>query len=185
MGHLGAVIVHIYCHCSPSSTSTHHLRVRDSIALGYLVPTFGSHRILSSKMTSIMPPRRVSQSLHPDESLPQDSTINPPLHQPSTQIHPTITEGLESPNFGDIPEVQLHQPANMSTTTEGSSHNGGGASSTQTSGCVLHQSPPRTPSPIQVIHGNTELDQIQVQDCDEEAYEVEIAEEEEELISVQ
>jgi hypothetical protein len=39
--------------------------------------------------------------------------------------------------------------------------------------------------PTQVIQGDTELDQVQVQDWDEEAYEDEAVEEEEELIRVQ
>jgi hypothetical protein len=101
------------------------------IALGYLVPTFGFHRVLSSKMTLTMPSRRFSQRLHPDEDLPQTSTQN---HAP-TQILSTIAEGPENPSFSDIPEVQLHQPANnMSTIAVGSSQNNGGTSSTQTNG---------------------------------------------------
>jgi hypothetical protein len=65
------------------------------------------------------------------------------------------------------------------STVAGSSHNGGGASSTQTLGGAPHQSPPRVPSPPQ------ELDQVLVQDWDEEAEEDEVAAEEEELIRVQ
>jgi hypothetical protein len=156
MGHLRVVIVHICFHCAlyrplhfiPYS----HLHVRDSIALSYLVPTFGTHRVLSSKTTLIMPSRRVSQRLHPDEVLPQALTQNhPPLYHPSTQILTTITKGSEHPAFGDILEVQLYQPANISTTAAGSSQNGGGASSTQTNGGDPHQSPLRAPLSIQVI----------------------------------
>jgi hypothetical protein len=66
----------------------------------------------------------------------------------------------------------------------GSSQNGGGTSSTQTNEGAPHQSPPRAPSPVQVIHANAEFDQIQMQDWDEEAEEDEAATEEEELIRV-
>jgi hypothetical protein len=61
----------------------------------------------------------------------------------------------------------------------------GGTSSTQANGGALHQSPLQAPSPAQVIQGDPELDQIQVQDWDQEAYEDEAVEEEEELIRVQ
>jgi hypothetical protein len=73
----------------------------------------------------------------------------------------------------------------MSTTIAGSSQNSGGTSSTQTNGGAPHQSPLRAPSPIQVIQGNAESDQIQVQDWGEEAEEDEVIVEEEELIRVQ
>jgi hypothetical protein len=59
----------------------------------------------------------------------------------------------------------------MSTTATGSSQNGGGTSSTQTNRGDPHQSPLRAPSPVQVIQGNVEFDQIQVQDWDKEAEE--------------
>jgi hypothetical protein len=85
-----------------------------------------------------MTPRRVSQRLHLDKDLAQAFTDN----HPSTQTNSTIVEGLEHLTFGYIPEVQLHQPHNMSTTTAGSSQNSGGASSTQTSRGAPHQSPP-------------------------------------------
>jgi hypothetical protein len=110
--------------------------------------------------------------------------MNQPTH-PSTQVLPTITEGPEHPGFGNILEVQLHELTNNLSTTTGSSQNGGGTSSTQTNGGGLHQSPPRAPSPAQVIQGDAELDQVQVQDWDEEAYEDEVVEEEEEFIRVQ
>jgi hypothetical protein len=71
----------------------------------------------------------------------------------------------------------------MSTTITGSSQNGRGTSSTQTNGGAPHQSPPRAPSSIQVIEGDVELNQVQVQDWDEEDNEDEVAEEE--LIRVQ
>jgi hypothetical protein len=75
---------HLLSLCSPGHLHfipCCHLRVRDLITLGYLVPTFGAHHILSSKTTLIMPPRRVSQCLHPDECLPQASTQNnSPIH---------------------------------------------------------------------------------------------------------
>jgi hypothetical protein len=129
----------------------------------------------------MMPPRRISQRLHPDEDLPQTSDQNQtPLHHPSTWALP-ITEVTEHPAFNNILEVQL-QPANMSTTAAGSSQNGGGASSTQTNESAPHQSPLRAPSPVQVIQGDAEFDQIQIQDWDEEVDEDEAAAEEKELI---
>jgi hypothetical protein len=73
----------------------------------------------------------------------------------------------------------------MSTTAAGSSQNGRGASSTQTNGGDPRQSPPRAPLLAQIIQGDHEIDQVQVQDRDEEAYEYETTEEEEELIRVQ
>jgi hypothetical protein len=127
----------------------------------------------------------MSQRLHPDEGPSRESTNNPPLHQLSTQKLPTITEDPEHPTFGDIPEVQLHQPAHISTTTAGPSQNSGAASSTQTGGGAPHQSPARAPSPIHMAKGDAELDQVQIHDWDEEAKEDEAAEEEEELARVQ
>jgi hypothetical protein len=121
-------------------TSISYLRVRDMITLGSLVTTFGAHCSLSSKTTLIMPPRKVSQCLYPGKALPKMSTQrNPPLTHPSTQSLSTITEGSEHSTFSDIPEVQLHQPANLSTTTVGSIQNGGSTSSTQKNGCAPHQ----------------------------------------------
>jgi hypothetical protein len=104
---------------------------------------------------------------------------------PSTQILSTITEGLEHPAFSDILEVQLHQPNNnMPTIVVRSSQNDGGASSTQTNGGAPHQSPLWSPSPVQVIQGDVELEQVQLQDWEEEASKDEAAEEEE-LLRVQ
>jgi hypothetical protein len=94
-------------------------------------------------------------------------------------------EGSEHPIFDDIPEVQLHQLATISTTVVGSSQNGGGTSSTQTNGSNPCQSPLRPLSLVQVIQGDAELDQIQVQDWNEEAEEDKTVVEEEELARVQ
>jgi hypothetical protein len=104
--------------------------------------TFGVHRGLSSKIILTMPPRRMSQHLHPDEVPPQESTNNPSHHQLSTQNLPTIVEDPNHPIFGDILEVQLHQPVYISTTATRPSQNSGTASSTQTSGRAPRQSPP-------------------------------------------
>jgi hypothetical protein len=111
-----------------------------------------------------MPLRRMSQYLHPDEGPLRESTNNPPLHQPSTQNLPTIIEDHEHPTFGDIPEVQLHQPAHISTTAAGASQNTGAASSTQTDGWAPRQSPTRAHSPIHMAQGDAELIQIQIHD---------------------
>jgi hypothetical protein len=62
-----------------------------------------------------MPPKRVSQCLHPDEAPPQESTNPAQPNQPSTQILPTIVEGQEHPTFRNTPELQLHQPTHAST----------------------------------------------------------------------
>jgi hypothetical protein len=85
----------------------------------------------------------------------------------------------------DIPEVEVLCPTNnTSNTTPGSSQNDGGASSTQTNGGTSHQSPPRAPSPLQVIQDNTDLEQVPVEDWDEEAFKDE-AVELDELVRVQ
>jgi hypothetical protein len=136
------------------------------VALGYLIPIFGAHRVESLKVTLTMPPGRTSQCLHPDEGSTQTSDQNQ-THHPSTQALPTIVEGAEHLTFDTIPQVKL-QPANMSTTTVGFNQNGKAASSTQTNGGAQHQTSSRAPSLIQVIHGDPEFDQIQVQDWVEE-----------------
>jgi hypothetical protein len=76
--------------------------------------------------------------------------------------------------------VELQHPANnnTSTTAPGSSQNFEGTSSTQTNEGAPHQSPPRSPSPIQVIQDNTELEHVQVEDWKEEAFKDAAAEEE-------
>jgi hypothetical protein len=91
----------------------------------------------------------------------------------------TIAEGSKDPTFGDIFELQLHQPATMFTTAAGSSQNGGGTSSTQTNRGDPHQSPPRALPLVQDVQGNGELNQIQVQDWDNEVEEDEAATKEE------
>jgi hypothetical protein len=72
----------------------------------------------------------------------------------------------------------------MSTTAVGSSQNGGGTRSIQTNGGALHQSPLWAPSLVQVIQGDIKLEQVQLQDWEEEAFEDKAAEEEE-LLRVQ
>jgi hypothetical protein len=67
----------------------------------------------------------------------------------------------------------------MSITVVGSSQNGGGASSTQTDGGALHQSPLWAPLSVQVIQGDVDLEQVQLQDWEEEVSEDEAVEEEE------
>jgi hypothetical protein len=79
--------------------------------------------------------------LHPDEGPLRECTNNPPLHKPSTQNLPTIAKDLERPTFGDNPEVQLHQPAHISTIAAGPNQNGSAASSTQIGRGAPHQSP--------------------------------------------
>jgi hypothetical protein len=108
-----------------------------------------------------------------------------------TSIHPHSDrllwsfKGSEHQSFGDILEVEvLHPVNNTSTTAPGSSQNVGGASSTQTNGGAPHQSLTRASLPRQVIQDNTELEQIQVEDWEDEAYEIEAAEEAE-LVRVQ
>jgi hypothetical protein len=74
----------------------------------------------------------------------------------------------------------------MSTTAQGCSQNSGAASSTQTNGGAPLKTSLRAPLSVQVIHDNPEFDQLQVQDCNQEAKEIEAtAEEEEELNRVQ
>jgi hypothetical protein len=97
----------------------------------------------------------------------------------------TITEGSEHPTFSDIPELELHQPATMSTTASGSSQNDRGTSSTQTNRGDPCQSSLRELPLVQDAQGDAELDQIQVQDWDEKAKEDEVTAEEEGLARVQ
>jgi hypothetical protein len=129
-----------------------------------------------------MPSRRTSQHLHPDEGSTQTSDKNQ-THHPSTQALPTIAEGVEHLTFDTIPQVQL-LPANMSTAATGSSQDGGATSSTQTNGGAPHQTSSGATYLAQVIHDDPEFNQIQVQDWDEEAEEIDAAVEEEELIRV-
>jgi hypothetical protein len=143
------------------STFTPFPRVWDQIAFSHLIPTFGTHRVLSMKITWTMPPRRTSQRLHPNEALRQNLAENhQTIPHPSTQTLSTIPKGPGPSTLGNIPKVQPHQLANMSTTVPNSSQNNGGASSTQTNGGAPHQSPLRAPSLIQLIQGDTEFDQI-------------------------
>jgi hypothetical protein len=108
----------------PSCSGTNNPRL--------FTPTFGTHHVPSSKTTLAILPMRICQRFHPVEGPPRESTNYPPLHQPSTQSIPTITKDPEHPTFRDIPEVQLHQPAHISTTTTRPSQSSGAASSTQT-----------------------------------------------------
>jgi hypothetical protein len=88
--------------------------------------------------------------------------------------------GLEHATFDVVLEVELQHPANnnTSTTAPRSSHNFGGTSSTQTNGGTLHQSPLWAPSLIQTIQDNAELEQVQVEDWEDHAFEAEAVEEE-------
>jgi hypothetical protein len=155
----------------------------DSLRLFTL--TFGAHHVQSSKTTLTMPSRRLSQRLHPGEGPMKESTDSPCLHQPSTQILPTIAEELEHPTFTNTPEVQLHQPAHAFTVVVGPSQNSGTANSSQTGGGAPRQSPPRAPSPIHMFPRDAELDQVQIHDWDKEAKEDKAVAEEEELDRVQ
>jgi hypothetical protein len=120
----------------------------------------------------MMPPRRLIQHLlRPgDEALPQPSTIQ---NQPPTQNLPGIAEGREHAIFTDIEKVELQHATNINTsaTVIGSSQNSGSVDSTQTNGGVLHQSPPRASSPIQVIQEHAEFEQHQVEDWKDEVSE--------------
>jgi hypothetical protein len=101
---LSRTLVHNLQHTPPCSKPR---------GFGYLIPIFGAHYVLIPRRTLIMPPCQTSHRLHLDEGRPQSSGQNqPPLDHPPTQILPTITEGSEQLAFGDIPEVQLHQPSN-------------------------------------------------------------------------
>jgi hypothetical protein len=106
----------------------------------------------------------VSNRLHLVDTPPQESIIPPPPNQSTTQILPTIIEGVEHLTFEDIPEMRLHQPINTSTEMEPSHST---ATSSQATIGAPHQPPPRAPSPIH------------------EAEEDEAAVEEEELARVQ
>jgi hypothetical protein len=106
------------------------------------------------------PKRKTNQRLHPDEGSTQTFDQNQ-THHPSTQALPTIAEGIEPLAFDTIPQAQL-QPSNMPTIAAGSSQNGRATSSTQINGGAPNQTSPRAPSLVQVIHDDSEFDQIQV-----------------------
>jgi hypothetical protein len=72
----------------------------------------------------------------------------------------------------------LHLANNTYTIATGSSQNAKGATSTQTNRGGPHQWLSRAPLPIQLIQGNVELEQIQVEDWEDEAFEDEVADEE-------
>jgi hypothetical protein len=113
------------------------------------------------------------------------TTQRPPIQQQSLQTLPTITEATENLTFNNIAEIQLQQ-VNLSTSIAGTSQNGEGASSTQTSegDQYLSAIPPPPPPPLQVSLGEAELNQNEVQDWDE-TEEDEAEARENELIRVQ
>jgi hypothetical protein len=121
----------------------------------------------------MMPSRQFSHRLHPDEDMPQTSTHS----QPPTQILSTIAEGLEHATFGDIPEFDvIPPPNNVSTAAAGLSQNAGGTNSTQINEGAPPQSPPWAPFLLQVIQGNADPKQIQVEYSENEVVaEVELA----------
>jgi hypothetical protein len=105
-----------------------------------------------------------------------------------THIFSTIVEGSEHLTFGDIPEIQLQHIANNTSTTANNtstaannttSQNVRGTSSIQTNEGAPHHFPQWSPLPIQVIQGDVEIEQDQVQDWEEEDFEEEVAEDEE------
>jgi hypothetical protein len=148
--------------------------VQDQATFGYLIPIFGVHLVLSLKTILMMPPRTISQYLHPDEGLLETSDQNqPPLQHPSTKALPTITKVVEL-TFDNIPEVQLQQTT-MSTTAVVTSQGNEGD---------LHLNTNPHPPPSQVNQGEAEFNQIEVQYWDE-AEEEEVEADENELIRVQ
>jgi hypothetical protein len=122
-----------------------------------------------------MPPKRMSNRLHPQNPPPQESIIPPPPNQPpawSTQILPAIAEGVEYPEFEDIPKMCLDQPINTSTEVEPSHII---STSNQAAERDLHQPPPQ----------EEESDHVQIDDWDNEAKEEATTSAEEELARVQ
>jgi hypothetical protein len=119
-----------------------------------------------------MPPKRVSNRLHPQNPPSQESIIPPPPNQPPTQILPAIAEGAEYPEFEDIPKMCLHQPINTSTKVKPSHII---ATSSQAAERDLHQPPPQEEEP----------DHVQIDDWDNEAEEEAGTSAEEELARVQ
>jgi hypothetical protein len=119
-----------------------------------------------------MPPRRVSNRLHPHVPPLQESIIPSPPNQPPTQILLAIAEGAEYPKFEYIPKMRLHQSINTSTEAE-PSHNI--ATPSQAVEQDPHQPPPWEEEP----------DHVQIDDWDDEAEEEAAAAEEEELARVQ
>jgi hypothetical protein len=120
-----------------------------------------------------MPPRRVSNHLHPHDPPPQESIIPPPPNHPPTHIIPAIAKGAEYLAFEDIPEMCLHQPINTSTEAE-PSHS------------IITSSQAAKGAPHQPLLCKEDPDHIQIDDWNYEAEEEEeVVVEEEELARVQ
>jgi hypothetical protein len=149
--------------------------VIDTFTFGFLIPTFGAHRGQSLKTALAMPPRRVSQRLHPDEGLLQTFDQNQPsFQQPSTQTLPIIAKAVE-PSFDNIPEVQLQQAITSTTSAFPCQSNEG----------EQHLNTNPLPPPSQVNQSEAEFNQIEVQNRDEAEEEEEVKANESELIRVQ
>jgi hypothetical protein len=124
-----------------------------------------------------MPPRRVSQRLHPNETPPQESIHHHPInHQPRTPHHR---------RWCGVPSIRRHPqrappPANQhlhhrSKVKPRCYH-------LKPSHCRAPcQSLPWAPSPIHTLPVDTEIDHIQINEWDEEAEEEAAATKEEEL----
>jgi CRISPR/Cas system-associated endoribonuclease Cas2 len=119
-----------------------------------------------------MPPRQASSRLHQQDPPPQESIIPPPHNQPLTQILSAIAEGVNCPEFKDVPEKHLHQPMNTTAEVEPSQII---TTSSQATERDLCQPPPQ----------EEELDHVQISVWDEEAEEEAAAADEEELARVQ
>jgi hypothetical protein len=89
-----------------------------------------------------------------------------------TQILSAIAEGVNCPEFEDVPEKRLHQPMNTTAEVEPSHII---ATSSQATERDLRQPPPQ----------EEELDHVQISVWDEEAEEEAAAADEEELARVQ
>jgi hypothetical protein len=127
------------------------------------------------KTALAMPPRRVSQRLHPDEGLLQTFDQNQPsFQQPSTQTLPIIAKAVE-PSFDNIPEVQLQQAITSTTSAFPCQSNEG----------EQHLNTNPLPPPSQVNQSEAEFNQIEVQNRDEAEEEEEVKANESELIRVQ
>jgi hypothetical protein len=119
-----------------------------------------------------MPPRRVSNCLHPHDPPPQESITPPPPNQPPTQILPAIAEGAKYSAFEDISEMRLHQPIHTSAEAKPNHSVDTLSQATKQDSC---QPPPWEEEP----------DHVQINDWDNEAKEEAATVKEEEQARVQ
>jgi hypothetical protein len=80
-------------------------------------PTFGAHCVPSSKTTLVMPLRRMSQHLHPNEGPLRESTNNHPRHKLAPQTSKAHWLSTYNSHHGLCTTEQCHHQSTMATPT--------------------------------------------------------------------